>query len=210
MWDKIYKSGKHFSVWPWTDLITLVQKFAKLKKNSKVLELGCGVGANIPFFLSKKCDYHGIEQSSFACKYINKKFKNLGKKIIKGDAAHNIPFEFKFDLIVDRGCSTHLEQSKFVKLLDCTYNSLKKRGIFILTDLYSKKTTLYKDYKKKSNFIKFKHAKYKNLGLSFYNKDQILRLFKNFKILDLEEKIEIKKNKKEKIISTWKIVALKK
>ena len=54
-------SKKHLSVWPWSDLISLCSRYHKLKKSSSVLEIGCGVGANIPFFLSKNINYHGID-----------------------------------------------------------------------------------------------------------------------------------------------------
>ena len=32
--------------WPWSDLVVYFNKFVKLKK-SNILELGCGMGANI-------------------------------------------------------------------------------------------------------------------------------------------------------------------
>ena len=38
--------------WPWTNMITLIKKFNK--KKTKILEIGCGSGCNIPFFLKKK------------------------------------------------------------------------------------------------------------------------------------------------------------
>ena len=38
--------------WPWTNMITLIKKFNK-KKNQN-LEIGCGSGCNIPFYLKEK------------------------------------------------------------------------------------------------------------------------------------------------------------
>ena len=63
-WDKTYKKKFHLSVWPWSDLISYSARYLKPKnKFKKILELGCGAGANIPFFLQRKFDYYGIEGS---------------------------------------------------------------------------------------------------------------------------------------------------
>ena len=39
-WELIYKKKKQLIEWPWSDLIGLVNKFAKRNKKTKVLELG--------------------------------------------------------------------------------------------------------------------------------------------------------------------------
>ena len=76
-WNNIYKK-KHLSVWPWSDIVSLTSKFcAKIisKKSSNVLELGCGAGANIPFFLSNKCQYIGIDKSEHIINFLKKNIK---------------------------------------------------------------------------------------------------------------------------------------
>ena len=37
------------SIWPWSDLVSYVMRYTKINENYKVLEIGCGSGANIPF-----------------------------------------------------------------------------------------------------------------------------------------------------------------
>ena len=57
------------------NIVSLTSKFcAKIisKKSSNVVELGCGAGANIPFFLSNKCQYIGIIKVTY-----NKFFKKI-------------------------------------------------------------------------------------------------------------------------------------
>ena len=59
-WDVIYKDNSQLSIWPWSDLVSLVHKNCKsiiTKRDGKVLELGCGAGANIPLFLSLNLNY---------------------------------------------------------------------------------------------------------------------------------------------------------
>ena len=52
-WDNRFKENKNISIWPWSDLVSFVMRYAKPSNPQfRVLELGCGAGANIPFFLS--------------------------------------------------------------------------------------------------------------------------------------------------------------
>ena len=45
---KKYKEKLQMSIWPWSDLVTAVMRL-RLPASTRVLELGCGAGANIPF-----------------------------------------------------------------------------------------------------------------------------------------------------------------
>lgn len=51
-WEQTYKSNAQLSVWPWSEVISLTHRFCDLNKDLIVLELGCGAGANIPYFMS--------------------------------------------------------------------------------------------------------------------------------------------------------------
>ena len=64
-WDLQYKNNSHKSVWPWSELISYVTRYAvsSTPRPLHVLELGCGAGANIPFFLEKKWNHFGIDGS---------------------------------------------------------------------------------------------------------------------------------------------------
>ena len=60
----MYQDGEHLSVWLWSELISLFKRDVDFKGNNlRVLELGCGAGLNIPFFLALGADYHAIEGS---------------------------------------------------------------------------------------------------------------------------------------------------
>src|SRR4029077_14742021 len=52
-WDDCYRRGGQAIKWPWSDVISLVMRHARPTGSEfRVLELGCGSGANIPFFES--------------------------------------------------------------------------------------------------------------------------------------------------------------
>ena len=61
-WNKLYLNNTNMSIWPWSELISLYyNNFSiKNKKKIKILELGCGAGANIPFFTKLNADYYGL------------------------------------------------------------------------------------------------------------------------------------------------------
>ena len=50
--------------WPWSDVISYVMRYARpTGADDTVLEVGCGTGANIPFFKKAGCRYFGIDGS---------------------------------------------------------------------------------------------------------------------------------------------------
>jgi len=203
MWDKIYKKKNQLSVWPWTEVVSLVSQycFKNKSKSNTVLELGFGVGANIPFFLKEKFHYYGIEQSKYAVNLCKKKFKKVKKNLIKGDFTKKNIGKVKFDLILDRGSCTHLKFEHFKKFIDNLPKKLKNNGKFIFIDLFSDKTSSINNYKVNKKSLK-------KMGIKkFYNLKTIKMLFRDFNILYLSENTKniFIKGKKVKI-ATWSAV----
>ena len=79
VWEEIYASGQHYSVWPWSELVSLIMRHAipKFGKKFRVLELGCGAGANIPFFRYLEADYFGIDISPTIIENLRERFPEL-------------------------------------------------------------------------------------------------------------------------------------
>ena len=85
-WNIRYKNNTHMSIWPWSDLVSLVMKFYKPTKSKiRVLELGCGAGANIPFFLSLNTEYFGIDGSEIIIRNLKKRFPRISKNLVFED-----------------------------------------------------------------------------------------------------------------------------
>ena len=85
IWDKLYSKRLHFSRWPWSDLVSACSKYFQFNKKLKVLEIGCGVGANVPFFLSKNCSYTGVDISKNAIKFLKREYKSKKLNFIHSD-----------------------------------------------------------------------------------------------------------------------------
>ncbi|MFZ2136467.1 MAG: class I SAM-dependent methyltransferase [Xanthobacteraceae bacterium] len=96
------------SEWPWSDLVSLVHRHAKPENGyRRVLELGCGAGANIPFLQSLGMDYCAVEGSSFIVARLRARFPEIAANIVVGDFTRKIPFTSRFDLVIDRASVTH-------------------------------------------------------------------------------------------------------
>ena len=212
-WYKTYSDNQHLSSWPWSEVISLCNRFCKKKinnKNSKLLELGFGAGANIPFFLKQKIKYYGVEGSKNIVNVVKKKYKN--KNLIHGDFSQSYFEKYKFDVILDRASITHNNKKDIHRILDDVQDKLTKKGTFIGIDWYSKNCSDFINRKSKNNYLYFKSGVFKNIGGVFFsNKKEILNFFKKFKIIHLsEKKIETFRKKKKYIVSSWSIVAEKK
>lgn len=190
-WDQRYQDNTHMSIWPWSDLISLVMRYKPKKNNFKVLELGCGAGANIPLFESLSADYYAIEGSEIIVKQLHQQYPQFKENIIAGDFTKDIP-DVEFDLIIDRASLTCNNENAIINCLDLCYQQLTTGGKFIGVDWYS---TQYSDYKKgeqaedlwtRTNFI---DGAFVNTGrVHFSNKAHLLDLFKNLNIIEMTHK----------------------
>jgi len=214
-WEKRFTENKSISIWPWSDLVSYVMRYSNLTyPKFSVLELGCGAGANIPFFLSLNVDYYAMEGSTTIINTLKEKFPSIKKNLFVGDFTKEIPFSQNFDLIVDRSSITHNPLDGVQQCLDLIYKKLKNNGKYIGIDWFS---TIHSDYKHGKS-TKDKHTKkdfqtgqFKNVGMvHFSDKSHLVDLFKKFKILILEHKIihkEIPNN--NQIFASWNLVAQK-
>jgi SAM-dependent methyltransferase len=213
VWNNLYKKKNQFSVWPWSDLVSLCSRYCNFTKKLEVLEIGCGVGANVPFFLSKNCKYTGVDISKNAINFLKKKYRNKNKnlKFICSDYS-NIKINKKFDLIIDRGaitCGNDLINIK--KIILKVYQDLKNNGKFICVDWFSKKTYGYKILKEKPNFISLKKSLFSKVGkIYFVDEFEIRKLFKRFQIVYLSEKIINNLTERKNSSAFWSFVCIKK
>lgn len=192
-WDERYKENTHMSIWPWSDIVSYVMRYAKPQKEGlKVLEIGFGAGANIPFFKKLKADYHGIEGSSVMVEKLKKEYPEYADNLLCGDFTKDIPFNETFDLIIDRAAITHNDTVSIERTLNMVYEKLSKNGKFIGIDWFSKAHSGYNniseiidDYTKTN----FEGGYFKDLGVvHFSDKNHLIELLKKFNLVRLEHK----------------------
>lgn len=215
-WEDVYSSGKGGDLWPWSDLVSYVMRYTQLAKTPyRVLELGCAIGANVPFFEHLGVEYYGIEGSASAVQELQKRFPKFSEHIVVGDFTKSIPFDVAFDLIVDRASLTHNTTKAIQNCIDLIRKNLTPNGLFIGIDWFS---TVHSDFKigleagDPNTKEHFEKGQFKDIGRThFSDKEHLELLFKDFTITKLEHKTVIGEIPHENhTFASWNFVAQKK
>ena len=213
-WTYQYKKKKNLSKWPWSDLVVYFNKFVKLKKKSNILELGCGMGANINFIKSLGHHYYGCDASEISINELKKQFYDLKNNLFRYDFTQELP-KMKFDVIIDRSSVTCNPRESIIKAIDLSSKSLKKNGVFIGIDWFSKKST---DFKNSLNIVDIHTRKFatnespyfSDLGcIHFANLSDLKKIFSNFTLKHIQHKTIQNHDFSNHQISTWNFVAKK-
>jgi SAM-dependent methyltransferase len=215
-WDARYKANAQLSVWPWSDLIGFVMRYSRpTGPEYRVLELGCGAGANIPFFRDLGVHYYAIEGSPAIVETLWRKFPELQENIMVGDFTKSIPFPVEFDLIVDRSSLTHNSTSSIKRCLSLVCAQLRANGKYIGIDWFSTRHSEFhkglpdEDVNTKSGYTE---GQFSQVGrVHFSNQTHLQELFDNFTLEVLEHKIITKQiPMSDHVFAAWNLVGRKK
>ncbi len=198
-WEKAYSNNTHLSVWPWSHLVSLTHRYCDLHKGMKVLELGCGAGANVPYFVSLGADYYGLEGSETMVRKLDGQFSDAGCHFACVDFTKDFHFtsllDDGVDLIIDRSSVTHNSTADIQKVVALSKDYLKSGGAFIGMDWFATDNEFFKNgrYTYRAvddNTRVFEDGYFKGLGnVHFSDAGHIKELFKDFDLQFLEEKV---------------------
>jgi len=213
-WEQRYAESTHLSVWPWSDIVSLVHRHCKpiIAGGGRVYELGCGAGANIPLFLSLGLDYYAIEGSATIVDQLHKRYPELSSNILVGDFTLDTPFVGSFDLVIDRAALTHNSSESIQRAIESVFHSLKPGGFFIGSDWFSINHSDYlrgdsdDDEYTRSNYL---NGQFTGVGAVHFSDESHLReLFQEFEIIFLEEKLSKRFEPADQHqFASWNIVA---
>jgi SAM-dependent methyltransferase len=212
-WDERYNDIAYLSVWPWSDLVSLVYRYVRDPCGLSVLELGCGPGANIPLFRSLGCIYYAIEGSDTIVDRLRVRFPELAARIEVGDFTKGGPWRNDFDLVVDRAAVTCNSTEDIESSISFVWDALKPGGYFIGVDWYS---TRHADFATGSptqdplTRKDFKSGEFASIGRVHFSDEPYLReLFASFELVALEHKLCERLVPTGPLFASWDIVVRK-
>lgn len=205
-WDDIYKADQQITLWPWTDLVSAVMRaFAGDLTGKRVLELGCGPGANIRFFEEMHADYYAIEGSHAAC--LNTAHAN----VLHADFSEGFTAPTPFDLVCDRAAVTHNDTIAIERCLRSALAVLEPGGYYIGIDWFStlhwssSMGTKVDEHTRRD----IPEGQFKDVGnVHFSDHVHLMHLFRAFDIVDLSHKLVSSKGN-GRLFASWNIVARK-
>lgn len=213
-WDQRYRENTHLAIWPWSDLVSLVRRYCRdVSSATRVLELGCGAGANIPFFQADNVQYHAVEGSAAMVRALRAKFGVFGSRVEQGDFTTSLPFEAGFDIVVDRASLTHNSTAAIEASLALVWRVLKPGAHFIGVDWFSTRSSEFSRGQSAADPYTragYTQGPFAGTGRVHFSDEGHLRaLFAHFELQLLEEKVVRQVVPEESQFATWNLVARK-
>ena len=216
-WESQYQAGRHMSRWPWTELVTLVMRHAPPGRGfRRVLELGCGIGANIPFFVDLGVEYYSVEGSQTAVAHVHERFPQLSERVAVGDYTQEIPFSGPFDLVVDRSSLTCNGTEAISQCFSLLGPRVAAGGRFIAVDWFSVDHGDYKlgqDAGDRYTRSKFSTGGFVGTGdVHFFDRPHLLSFSEGYRVLNLQHRrvLEEGAEGERQQMAMWSIVAERK
>jgi cyclopropane fatty-acyl-phospholipid synthase-like methyltransferase len=213
-WEKEWRRRDSYPEWPWTDLVSAVHRRTGLSAGDRVLELGCGAGANVPFFLDLGVEYYAIEGSESAVEVVQERFPSVEDTTVVGDFTEQIPFNKPFDCIIDRGSLVANATDAIESGLTLANDALRDDGLMLTVDMFSTKHSEYQqnggERVDKFTRAEFDEGPFAGLGeIHFCSEDHVRELYER------EYEIEFLRHKNKKQLypetdnhhAAWDIVA---
>ena len=150
-----------------------------VQEPGKVLEVGTGLGMNISFLVDVcNADYYGIEGSQSAVDLLIEMRPEMKGKVVCGDFTKAIPFEHKFDVIVDRAAIAHNDRASIERAIGLIYDALKPGGLFISSDWFSENHSELKRGTKVDEYtrIDYQDGQFKGVGKVHFSTEEELRV----------------------------------
>ena len=194
MYDMKFSEGWG-SYYPNSEIITLYHRYIKNKmpqgKKLRVLDFGCGRGANLEFFLDMGFEVYGVDVSGEAidvCRK-NKRFNEenfIQCDVIKEKWLQEL-FSVKFDLIVATVSLTYLGKSDIKNVIKQFSQCLNIGGMVISS--FFEKQIAFEGERDENGMI---YSTISNLNIKHYtfileSKDELRELFDEFKEVTLGE-----------------------
>jgi ubiquinone/menaquinone biosynthesis C-methylase UbiE len=192
IWEEKYAAG-HVVNYPWDVVVSFVFRNAprdKPRHDIRILELGCGTGANLWFAAREGFQVAGVDGSSSAIRKAQERFQldGLNGDLRVADFTH-LPFDDNsFNLVIDRGSLVCVGFETGKKAIHEVYRVLGEKGRFFFNP-YSDRHSSYSSGEVGSDGLVSDISSGTMVGvgqLCFYGRQQVIAALCNFKLLSLQ------------------------
>lgn len=191
-WEYEYQRRDSYTEWPWSTLVSYVMRHVDVDSINSVLELGCGTGANIPFFLGLDMDYYAIEGSETAVEYVGDRFPEIRDQVVCGDFTTEFPDHGPFDLVVHRGSLTCNSTAGIRRTLRLINQHLANGCRFVSIDNFSTDHSGFAGGNKTAEELtkRFEEGPFEGYGeIHFWTEEHIENIYGGFKIEHLTHQV---------------------
>lgn len=133
LWEEIYAQGK-MPLAPWSHVVSFLFHHvpAKPRQEVRILEVGCGSGANLFFAAQMGFSVTGLDFSPSAIEFIKKRFAsaNLQGDFYVADARELPLSSNRFDIVLDRQALTTLPDADVALAVEEVWRVLLPGGKF--------------------------------------------------------------------------------
>ena len=135
-WEtEVYAKGRQVNRWPFSDLVSDIMNDTAGRDCSElsVLDLGCGTGNNVWFFLDTGMRASGIDISPTAIEMAGKRIRDLGfeQPDLRVGSITELPWpDGVFDFVIDRGTLSYLLLDEIAATVREVSRVLKPGGKF--------------------------------------------------------------------------------
>lgn len=165
------------------------QLVRELPKNSKVLELGPGLGGNAIFLADKGFDVTCIDRDKDAIEHIKRECPEI--EAINQDVLIYDFHSAKYDFVMSRNFLHLFRLPEIKSIIEKMINSLKDGGLLYIMVRSVQDATCQRflasgqEMEEKNTFYSKKHKGFRH----FFSKEEIEQIFAENKVLEIEDKI---------------------
>lgn len=134
-WESIH-SSKSWGRWPNEALV----RFICTRRPGRVLELGCGQGANLVMMSKEGCEVYGLDISKSAVMKARENLQHFCAyaNVQVGDVRELKDNRLTFDAVVDVACLMHLDEEGAKRTVAHVHKMLRPGGFFFLSEIVAR------------------------------------------------------------------------